>query len=123
METRLNVAVLGASQNPERYSHKAVKMLNEHNYNVFPVHPSKRPIDGIECYASLSELPEAVDTITVYLGPQNSTPIIEEIINARPRRVILNPGAENPELQRKCEEAGIQVQQACTLVMIRTGQF
>jgi predicted CoA-binding protein len=120
---KYNVAVLGASTNPDRYSHKAVKVLSENDYGVFPVHPSERPIDGIRCYPSLSAIQERLDTITVYLSQLNSTPLIEEIIESRPRRVILNPGAENDDLKSRCEKAGIQVQEACTLVLVATGQF
>ncbi|MHB9036233.1 MAG: CoA-binding protein [Armatimonadota bacterium] len=118
-----NVAVLGASTNPERYSYKAVKMLAEHDYGVFPVHPSEKPIGGVKCYSSLSSIPEPIDTITIYLSERNSTPLIEEIIGTHPRRVILNPGAYSYELEHRCEEVGIQVQEMCTLVMLKTGQF
>lgn len=118
-----NVAVLGASQNPERYSYKAVKMLAEHDYGVFPVHPSGKPVDEVKCYTSLEAIDQPIDTVTVYLGAHSSTPLIEQIVQKAPRRVIINPGAENPELESKCEEAGIEVQHACTLVLLRTGRF
>lgn len=118
-----NVAVLGASSNPDRYSYKAAKMLAECGYGVFPVHPSQKPIDDIKCYAKLADIGEEIDTITVYLSEKNSTPLIDEIINAKPRRVILNPGAESDELEQKCNSAGISVQNACTLVLLRTEQF
>jgi hypothetical protein len=120
---KYNVAVLGASSNPERYSFKAVQMLAEHAYGIFPVHPSEQVINGIPCYPNLSVIPEPLDTITVYLSAKNSTPLIEDIIASRPRRVILNPGAETAALTDRCHAAGIQVQQACTLVLLRTGQF
>ncbi len=119
---KYNVAVLGASSNPDRYSHKAVRMLRE-AYPVFPVHPSEEPIDGITCYPSLSAIEEHLDTITVYLSQKNSSPLIEEIIENGPRRVILNPGAENDELKSRCESAGNQVHEACTLVLVKTAQF
>lgn len=118
-----NVAVLGASSNPDRYSYKAVKLLDEMGYNVLPVHPSARPIDGIRCYSSLKETGSQIDTVTVYLSERNSTPIVEEIIGSKPRRVILNPGAESEPLKVRCEAEGIIVQEACTLVLLRTGQF
>ncbi len=118
-----NVAVLGASAKPERYSYKAIKMLLEYGYGVFPVHPSAKPIDGLTCYPSLDAVSEPVDTITIYLGERNSTPLIEDIINKHPRRIIINPGAENDELEARCVQAGIIVQQACTLVLLRTEQF
>ncbi len=118
-----NVAVLGASSSPERYSYRAVKVLSEHGYSVFPVHPSGKPVDGIECYPSLRAIGRPLDTITVYLSERNSTPLIDEIIEVAPRRVILNPGAENEELKSRCESSGIQVREACTLVLVSTGQF
>ncbi len=118
-----NIAVLGASSNTERYSYKAVMLLDEMGYSVFPVHPSARPIDGIKCYASLGEIGEEIDTITVYLSDKNSEPILEQIIESKPRRVILNPGAESDLVTNKCEAAGIEVLEACTLVLLRTGQF
>ncbi|MCE5323593.1 CoA-binding protein [bacterium] len=120
---KYNVAVLGASAKPERYSYKAVKLLADHGYAVFPVHPSGRPIDGLRCFPRLDAIEEKLDTITIYLGQNNSTPLIEEIIKAHPRRVILNPGAENDTLASRCKESGIEVQQACTLVLLSTGQF
>lgn len=118
-----NVAVLGASSKPERYSYMAVKMLMEQGHNVFPVHSSGRAVDGLKCYNSLDDISEEIDTITVYLSQKNSTPLIDNIIKVNPRRIILNPGAENHELKEECEEAGIEVVEACTLVMLRTGQF
>lgn len=118
-----NVAILGASANPERYSYQAVMLLAEHGHRVFPVHPSARPIGDHPCYPSLGAIEEPLDTITVYLSVKNSTPLIEEILARKPRRVILNPGAENPELAQRCTAAGIRVQEACTLVLLRTGQF
>jgi predicted CoA-binding protein len=98
-------------------------MLSEGDYGVFPVHPSARPIDGITCYRSLGDIPEPLDTITIYLSENNSTPMIDEIVKCAPRRVILNPGAENGELRSRCEARGIEVLEACTLVMVSTGQF
>ena len=64
-----------------------------------------------------------IDTVTLYLGPARSEPLIEEIIDAKPRRIIMNPGAENAALAEKAEDAGIEVVEGCTLVMLRTGQF
>lgn len=120
---KCNVAVLGASSNPGRYSYKAVQVLAEAGHDVFAVHPSAESVGGTECYPNLDSIGEPLDTITVYLSARNSSPMIEEIVESAPRRVILNPGAENDELRSRCEEAGIQVQEACTLVLVRTGQF
>ncbi len=117
------VAVLGASSNPDRYSFKALKLLSEMGYRVYPVHPSGKSVDDIECFTALKNIPDEIHTITVYLSEKNSTPIIEDIIRVNPRRVILNPGAENKILAEMCKNAGIEVLEACTLVLLRTGQF
>lgn len=117
------VAVLGASNNPDRYAYQAIKQLAEQGYRVFLVLPTERIINGIPCYSHIGAIAQPVDTITVYLSPKNSTPLIEEILGLAPRRIILNPGAENDELSRRCQSAGIQVLAACTLVLVRTGQF
>lgn len=64
-----------------------------------------------------------VDTVTIYLKRENQTPYYKELLNLKPRRIIFNPGAENPELARLAAEAGIQVEFACTLVLLNTGQY
>jgi len=94
----MNVAVLGASNKPDRYSYKAVKMLIEKGHLPFPVHPSLDDIEGVRVYKSLQKITDPVDTITVYLSAANSDRIAGSILESRARRVIFNPGAENPPL-------------------------
>jgi uncharacterized protein len=117
------VAVLGASPKPERYSNMAVALLAENGHAVYPVTPRGGEINGLKCYKSLAEVPQPLDTVTLYLSPEISSAHAAEIIAAHPKRVIMNPGAENPELAEKCRAHGIQVVQSCTLVMLRTGQY
>jgi hypothetical protein len=117
------VAVLGASPRPERYSNKAVALLKERGHTVYPINPRGGEINGLKCYRSLSEVPQPLDTVTVYLSPEISSARAEEIIAAHPKRVIMNPGAENAELAKKCSENGIAVVQSCTLVMLRARQY
>ena len=116
-------AVLGASIKPERYSNKAVRMLIAHGHAVIPVHPQQKEIEGIAAVASVDELPKGIDTITVYLSPETSQKMADELIAVAPRRVIFNPGAESPELEKRLAEAGIEVERACTLVLLQTGQY
>lgn len=118
-----NVVVLGASPNPERYAHLALITLEEHGHRAIPVNPAFREIRGQLCYPSVGEVPKPIDTITMYLGAARSTPLIPEIIQAQPRRLIFNPGSENEPLEEAAERAGIQVVRGCTLVMLKTGQF
>lgn len=119
----MNVSVLGASAKPDRYSYMAVKMLAGQGHVVLPVHPTLGEIDGIRVFKRLADIPLSVHTVTVYLAPERSTPLAGEILAARPRRVIFNPGAENEELARTLRGADIATLEACTLVLIRTGQF
>lgn len=119
----MNVAVLGASNKPDRYSNQAVRLLAEKGHTVFPVHPALAEIDGHLVFKRLSDIPVPLDTITMYVSPSRSADLAGEILGAAPRRVIFNPGTENPELEARLSEAGIEVPHACTLVLLRTEQF
>ncbi len=119
----MNVAVLGASKKPDRYSYKAVKMLQEKGHVPFPVHPGIDDIEGTPVFKSLSDITEPVDTITVYLSAARSDKIAGDIEDCNARRIIFNPGAENPGLAARLEAKGVEVLEACTLVLLSTGQF
>jgi predicted CoA-binding protein len=117
------VAILGASPKPDRYAFKAFEMLRRHGHRPIPINPAFAEIQGEKCFPKISDAPKPIDTVTLYLGEARSNPLIAEIIDAKPRRIIMNPGAENFALAEKAEEAGIEVVEGCTLVMLQTGQF
>lgn len=117
------VAVLGASPKPERYSNKAIRLLREYGHTVIPVNPAQKEIEGLAVAANVDALPRTVDTVTMYVSPAHSDPLLPGLLALKPRRVIFNPGAENPALERELEKAGIAVEEACTLVLLRTQQF
>lgn len=119
----MNVAVIGASKNPERYSHKAVKLLLEKGHRPFPVHPGLNEVAGCRVFKSLRDINEAVHTATVYLSAKNQGDLGADISAAGIQRVIFNPGAENSSLAVELKTAGVVVVEACTLVMLHTGQF
>jgi predicted CoA-binding protein len=119
----VNVAVLGASDNPERYSYQAVQLLREKGHRVFPVNPKLKEIEGVRVYPSLKELPEPVHTLSVYLSKEHSSKLAPEILGISPQRILFNPGAENPELEAQLSSKGIRTLEACTLVLLRTNQF
>ena len=119
----MNVAILGASNKPERYSNQALRLLAEHGHAVFPIHPALAEIENRPAYPRLADVPEPIHTLTVYLSPAHSAGMAEEILAARPARVLFNPGTENPDLETRLAAAGIDVVRACTLVLLRTGQF
>ncbi|HEX8281115.1 MAG TPA: CoA-binding protein, partial [Chthoniobacterales bacterium] len=99
--------MLGASPKPDRYAYKAMQMLRQHGHRALPVNPAFQEILGETCYRSIADLPQPLDTVTMYLGKQRSDPLIDEIVAAKPRRIIMNPGAENDDLTAKAEAAGI----------------
>jgi predicted CoA-binding protein len=117
------VVVLGASPKPERYSNQAVRMLLEHGHTVIPVHPAIPEIEGLRVAASLPEVAGPVDTLTLYLSPERSATIEQEILALHPARVIFNPGTESAGLAAKLAKKDIQTEEACTLVLLSTGQF
>jgi len=120
---RYNVAILGASNDASRYAWRAQRLLNEHGYPVFPVSLTHDEIDGTPAYRRLTDIPEAVDTITVYVSPTNLQHCLPDILAIKPRRVIFNPGSESPQAMKILRENGIIVEAACTLVLLTTGQF
>ena len=119
----MNVAILGASNKPERYSHQAVVLLAQKGHAVYPIHPALAEIDGHRVFKRLADVPVSLHTVTMYVSPALSSGLAGEIAAARPARVIFNPGTENPELEAQLAGAGIVVVRACTLVLLRTGQF
>ena len=119
----MNVAVLGASLNPEKYSNMAVHLLAEKGHRVFPVNPTFKKIGPHDVYPSLSALPEPVDTLTLYVSKDVSNKLKPEILAVKPKRIIFNPGAENQELEAEAARLGIEALRACTLVLLKTGQF
>lgn len=118
-----NVVVIGASNNEERYSYKAMKMLAEYGHNPIPVAPAKERILDREVYPRVSDVPGTVNTVTMYVGPARQEGLFEQIIALKPTRVIFNPGTENPAEYDRLKAAGIETIEACTLVMLRTNQF
>lgn len=119
----MNVAVLGASNKPERFAYKAFKLLLEHGHTPFLVNPNLKvaDIDGYKIYLSLQDIQEPIDTLTMYVGTAISTPLEKEILALSPRRVVFNPGSENTVLAKALLNARIKVVEQCTLVMLRTG--
>jgi uncharacterized protein len=116
------VAVLGASDKPHRYAYLAAAKLIEHGHQVYPIHPTLSGVLGLTVFPSLAQCPP-VDTLTLYVGSAKLPSMVDEIISARPGRVLFNPGTENSEVQQALDAAGIPWLEACTLVLLATGQF
>jgi predicted CoA-binding protein len=117
------VAILGATPKEDRFANRAMRMLLSHGHRVIPVNPAFQEVLAHPCKASIAAIDEPIDTVTMYIGPARSEPLIAEIIAAKPRRIIFNPGAENPNLAKAASAAGIEVVEGCTLVMLQSGTF
>lgn len=118
-----HTVVLGASPKPARYSNQAIRLLTENGYRVTPIHPKFAEIEGMEVKPSLAAVDQPIDTLTLYVGTERLEPMIEELIEAAPGRVIFNPGTESHALQARLDQAGIPWIEGCTLVMLRTRTF
>lgn len=117
------VAILGASDKPQRYAYKALQALIQHGHEVYPINPKLKSIDEHRCFASLVDCPAKLDTITLYLSPAICRSVLPDIIANAPKRVIFNPGTENDEIMEALAREGIDVEEACTLVLLATHQF
>lgn len=122
-QPKQHVAVLGASDKPQRYSYMAAQLLREHGHMVHPVTHRRINVEEGRVYEKVSEIPSDIDTLTLYLNPQHQKIHLDDILSKKPRRIIVNPGTECDEHEKLFREAGIDVDRACTLVMLRTGQF
>jgi predicted CoA-binding protein len=114
--------VLGASPNPDRYSFLATSLLHEKKYLVYPFGIKKGQIGALEI---LQNWPSTgtIDTVSLYVGPAGQVAYYDAILSLAPRRIIFNPGTENPDLQALAASKGIETIIACTLVMLKTGQY
>ncbi len=114
--------VLGASTNHGRYSFLAAKSLLQHGHPVILVGRSEGEIDGNKIHKSIPD-DVKVDTVTLYLSPDNQKQYYHHIINLKPKRIIFNPGAENQEFEELAAENGIETEEACTLVLLSIGKY
>ena len=123
MPKKETVVVLGANPKPERYSNRAIRSLVEHGHRVIPIHPLLQEIEGLPAASTLSQIKEKVNTVTLYVSAEGGMKLLKDIIDLRPDRVIMNPGTESAEMEEELIARGIRVEKACTLVLLRTGQF
>jgi uncharacterized protein len=114
--------VLGASPKSERYSYQAIMRLQQAQHPVFAVGLRQVDVLGLTIFTDLSHV-ENPHTITLYLQPQNQIVWYEKILALHPKRIIFNPGTENPQLREMAEKAGIETVDACTLVLLATEQY
>ncbi len=114
--------VIGASPDPSRYSNMAVLRLKEHGHPVYAVGLREGKIGDTEILTTRPVWRD-IDTVTLYVGPKNQAAWQEYILSLKPKRLIFNPGAENPELFKTATTKGIECVDACTLVMLSVGNY
>jgi predicted CoA-binding protein len=116
--------IVGATSDPSRYAYIAAKMFADREMDFVPIGIKKGEVFGREIL-DLRTKPEIQDihTITLYIGPAKQGEWIDYLISLKPKRIIFNPGTENPEFFKKAIDAGIQALPACTLVLLSTRQY
>jgi predicted CoA-binding protein len=114
--------VLGASANPARYSYLAIQRLRRNNHPVVALGKKTGAVADTTVETTPRTI-ENLDTITLYLNPANQKQYYDYILGLKPKRIIFNPGTENNELAELSKKQGIQTMEACTLVMLSTGQY
>ncbi|MEO8147058.1 MAG: CoA-binding protein [Bacteroidia bacterium] len=118
----MKTLVIGASENEDRYANKAIRSLLKHQHEVIALGRKKGQVENVTIDTGLPQY-ENVDTVTVYLNQNNQKPLYDYILNLKPRRIIFNPGAENPELEKLATDKGIEVEEACSLVLLSIGAY
>ncbi len=118
----MKVVIIGASDNPDRYSYKAAKALLDKGFEIVLVGLKKKSVLNHEI---LIDIPDNLEgnVVTLYVGPQNQEPYFNALLAASPRKVIFNPGTENEKLQSLLNENNIPWEEACTLVKLSLNQF
>ena len=114
--------VLGATTKPERYAFKAITMLTEKGHSVIAIGQNQGEVAGITIRTKNIPL-KNIDTVTLYLNPVRQREYYNYIIETKPKRVLFNPGTENPEFYQLLQSNGIKVEIACTLVLLTTNQY
>ena len=122
MNEKKKTLVLGASDNPSRYSYLAVQRLRSHGHPVVAIGKKNARVADVMIEKEKKEF-DNIDTVTLYLNPLHQQDYYDYILSLEPKRIIFNPGAENEELADLAEKHNIKTLEACTLVLLSTGQY
>lgn len=114
--------VIGASGNPERYAYKAISMLQGHNHPVEAIGRKEIEVLGVQVHKEHKAF-GGIHSVTLYVNPKIQQEYYDYILSLKPQRVIFNPGTENPEFYALLKKNNISYEEACTLVLLTTGQY
>ncbi len=118
----MTTLVIGASQNPMRYSHKAVRRLREHGIEVVAIGKRETTIEDVDVVKSKPVI-DNLHTVTLYLNAKNQEEYINYILSQKPKRIIFNPGTYNQKLIDLADSAGIETVEDCTLIMLASDSY
>lgn len=118
----MKTLVIGASTNPERYAYKAIERLKAKDHKVIALGIKAGEVHG-ETIHTEKENWSTIDTVTLYVGPARQEHYIDYVCGLKPRRVLFNPGTENPVFEKRLGAEGILAERACTLVLLSTNQY
>jgi uncharacterized protein len=114
--------IIGATTNPGRYAHAAAHRLTQRGHPIVQIGLREGEVAGVPIRVG-KESHSDIDTVTLYVGPRHQPDYYDYVISLHPRRVIFNPGTENKEFENRLSAEGIEPIEACTLVMLATGQY
>ncbi|RAI91627.1 CoA-binding protein [Algoriphagus yeomjeoni] len=116
--------IVGATTNKSRFAYFAADRLANNGIPFLPIGIKSGEVFGHKIL-DLRSKPDLhnIHTITLYIGPAHQEEWIDYLISLQPKRIIFNPGTENPVFFQKAKAAGIDVLPACTLVMLNTNQY
>ncbi len=122
MNEKKKTLVLGASDNPSRYSYLAIQRLRSHGHPVVAIGRAHTFVADVPVETEKKKF-DNIDTVTLYLNPQHQKEYYDYILSLKPRRIIFNPGAENDDLENLARQQNIKTMEACTLVLLSTNQY
>ena len=122
MNEKKKTLVLGASDNPSRYSYLAIQRLKNHGHPIVAIGRKHTLVADVPVETEKIHF-DNIDTVTLYLNPQHQQEYYNYILSLKPKRIIFNPGAENEELENLARQHQIKTLDACTLVLLSTGQY
>lgn len=114
--------IIGATDKPGRYAYRALHMLKDHGHSVEGIARREMQVSGVEIRKDKPEY-DAIHTVTLYLSAKFQEEYYDYVVDLKPKRVIFNPGTENPKFYDILDENGIDYEVACTLVMLSTNQY
>jgi predicted CoA-binding protein len=117
-EIDLNVAVIGASKDRNKFGNKAVRAYAARGNDVFPVNPREDEIEGLRCYPSIMDVPVSLDRVVVYLPPRLTLGVLDDIARKGASELYLNPGSENDDVLKRADDLGLSPMRACAIVAI-----